>query len=106
MNPTVSPATTDLSQEAVLEAVAGMIHQVLDKYDIEDVEITMDSSLHDDLELESIDLVTLAGLLQEKYGDAVNLAEFLAEMDLDDVIALRVGQLVDFVRTATGAAGA
>jgi len=27
----------------------------------------------------------------------VNLAEFLAEKDLDEVIALRVGDLVDYV---------
>ena len=35
--------------------------------------------------------------LTERYGDRVNLAAFLAEKELDDVIRLTVGALVDFV---------
>lgn len=67
----------------------------------------MDTMLGDDLELESIDLVTLAGHLEERYGERVNLAEFLAGLDIDSIIALTVGDLVRHVRDSlTGPARA
>ncbi|MGH8896257.1 MAG: acyl carrier protein, partial [Egibacteraceae bacterium] len=46
---------------------------------------------------ESVDLVALAGHLQARYGDRVNFAEFLADLDLDEIIELTVGRLVDYV---------
>jgi acyl carrier protein len=55
--------------------------------------------------MESIDLVALAGQLAERYGDAVNFAEFLAAFDLDQVIDLRVGQLVGHIVAARRRAG-
>jgi acyl carrier protein len=65
----------------------------------------MDTRLGDDLELESIDLVTLAGLLAEWYGAAVNFAEYLAGLELDEIIELTVGDLVTYVADALRAAG-
>lgn len=59
--------------------------------------------LGDDLELESIDLVTLAAHLEERYGERINLADFLAGLDIDSVIALTVGDVVAHVRAALGA---
>lgn len=81
----------------VLAEITGMLHTILDDYGLDDVDITMETSFSEDLDLESIDLVTLAGLLEERYGDSVNLAKFVAGLDLDEIIALRVGQLVEFV---------
>ncbi|MER6129473.1 phosphopantetheine-binding protein [Streptomyces sp. NPDC001795] len=68
-----------------------------DEYDLDDVEIGMETTFNRDLELESIDLVTLAGLLQERYGSRVNFAEFLAGMEFDEIIELTVGRLVEYV---------
>jgi acyl carrier protein len=96
---TSSPSPAPPSQAAVLAEISLMLAKVLDEYGLEEAEITMDTSLHDDLELESIDLVALAGLLATRYGHRVNVAEFLAEKSLDDIIGLRVGQLVEYVRT-------
>ena len=42
----------------------------------------------DDLELESIDLVTLAGLLRSTTATRINFAKFLAGKELDEIIAL------------------
>jgi acyl carrier protein len=86
-----------VEDQEVLEVITGMLREILDEYAVDEVEISPASSFHEDLELESIDLVALAGRLQERYGERVNLAEFLADKDLDEVIALTVGQLVRFV---------
>lgn len=96
---------TAAGPDAVLAEITTILETVLDEYGLDDVEITRDTLFHDELELESIDLVTLAGGLRETYGDSINFAEFIARFELDEIIALRVGQLVDYV-VETLAAGA
>jgi acyl carrier protein len=86
--------------DTVLADIAELLRDLLDEYGLEDAEIAMDTRFHDDLELESIDLVTLAGRLAERYGSRVNFAEFIAELDLEEIIALTVGRLVDHVAAA------
>ncbi|MFD5813697.1 acyl carrier protein [Streptomyces sp. NPDC059618] len=77
-----------------------------DEYGLDDVEIGMATTFNRDLELESIDLVTLSGLLEERYGGRVNFAEFLAGMEFDEIIELTVGRLVAYVVTSLKAAEA
>jgi acyl carrier protein len=89
--------TTVTSREAVFDAISQMLREVLDELGTDDVEITEATSFNEDLELESIDLVSLTALIAQRWGETVNLAEFLAEKGLDEVIALKVGDLVDFV---------
>jgi|SRR5882757_9952813 len=97
----MSPTTTDpLLTDAVLGDIDGMLRGILDEYGLDDAEIGMETRFHDDLELESIDLVTLAGKLEERYGSGVNFAEFVAELELEEIIALTVGRLVDYVAAA------
>jgi acyl carrier protein len=96
-------ATQPPTVEAVLADITEMVLEVLADYDPGEVEITADTTFHEDLGLESIDLVTIGSMISERYGDHVNLAEFLAEKELDDVIGMRIGLLVDFVVAATGA---
>ncbi|GGV26143.1 acyl carrier protein [Streptomyces filipinensis] len=83
--------------DAVLADVTGMLRTVLAEYGDDDVVIGLSTTFNRDLELESIDLVTLAGLLEERYGQRVNLAEFLAGMEFDEIIELTVGRLVEYV---------
>jgi acyl carrier protein len=83
--------------ETPLDVVSGLLREILDEYELDGIDITPESTFHEDLELESIDLVALAGRLQEHYGEQVNLAEFLAEKEIEEVIALTVGQLADYV---------
>jgi acyl carrier protein len=82
---------------AVFDEIRSMVTKLLDQYGLDDVEITPDSLFHDDLGLESIDLVALGAMLAERYGERVNIAEFLADLKIDDVIGLRLGSLADYV---------
>jgi acyl carrier protein len=103
MNPTPRPSA---DEESVLADLTGMLLKILDEYGTEDVEIGMETTFNRDLELESIDLVTLSGLLEEHYGGQVNFAEFLAGMEFDEIIELTAGRLVEYVVAGLGAAGA
>jgi acyl carrier protein len=92
--------TTATDETAVLARLAAMLRELLAEYGLDEddtAEITMDTTFHDDLELESVDLVALSGQLREHYGDRVNFATFIAERDLDEIIALTVGELVRYI---------
>ncbi|MFJ1968784.1 acyl carrier protein [Streptomyces sp. NPDC087903] len=105
MNP--APHTDLTTEETVLADIAGMLATLLeDEYGLDLDEIDMATTFNRDLELESIDLVTLAGLLQERYGTRVNFAEFLAGMEFDEIIELTVGRLVEYVVQSLKAAEA
>ena len=62
-----------------------------------DLPIESDSTFRDDLGMESLDVVSLAGRLQSRYGDSVNFAQFVAGLDVSSMAELKVGDLVDFV---------
>lgn len=89
--------TVTTSEQTVLSEIAGMLRAMLDEYGLDDAEITMETRFTEDLELESIDLVTLAGSLEARWGRQVNFAEFVAGLDLDEIIDLTVGRLVEYV---------
>lgn len=96
----MSIETTAPDQTGVLAEVSGILRALLDEYGLDDAEITMDTKFHDDLELESIDLVALSGQLREHYGDKVNFAAFIAERGLEEIIQLTVGDLVGYIVAA------
>lgn len=81
----------------VLSTVTDLLEPLVGDVDVLGTWITRDTAFHEDLQLESIDLVTFAGILAEHYGADVDLADFLSQKDLDEVIELRVGDIVDFV---------
>ncbi len=96
--------------EDVLGTVVALITEVIGEEYASGLDIGMDTTFQEDLELESIEFTALAERLMETYGDQVDFMSWLAEMDVDAIIAMTVGELVDFIAaavgTAPGAAGA
>lgn len=90
---TVGTATKD----EVFSAIVGMLAEMLQELGVDPDEITLGTEFHDDLEMESIDLVALSGHLRQRYGTKVNFAEFISGMELEQIMHVTVGQLVDFV---------
>lgn len=87
------------SHAAILSEIAEMVQGVRDGLD---AEVTMDATFRDDLGFESIEIVALAGRLQARYGSSVNLAQFVAGLDLTSIRDLRIGDLVDFIAAGLG----
>ncbi|MCK9898760.1 acyl carrier protein [Parafrankia colletiae] len=93
---TVSVDPTDRAAR-VLSEVAAILRDVIGEEYIVDMSIEMDTSFNEDLELESIEFVTFADRLRETYGEHVDFVGFLADMDVDQVINMKVGQVVAFI---------
>jgi acyl carrier protein len=85
------------SEEQVLETVAGFLREVIGEEWARDVPIGMNTSFNEDLELESIEFVALAEKLQARYGDQVDFVGWLSQKELDEIIGLTVGDVVELV---------
>ncbi len=82
-----------------METVSGFIIEVVgDELELEGP-ITEQTSFNKDLELESIEFVALAEMLQDHYGEELNFVDWLSDKELDEIISLTVGNLVEFVIT-------
>mgnify|MGYP006384168381 FL=1 len=82
---------------SVLEQIIRVIREAANEDWIEDYEIDATTSFSDDLELESIEFVEIAEKLQKHYGGRVNFIDWLSKMNLDQIIALTVGDLEAYV---------
>lgn len=89
--------TNNTVQGSVFDLVAALLAELVGDLDVLGIAITPETAFHEDLGLESIDLVTFAGVLAERFGPQVNLAEHLADLELDEVIGLRVGDIAAYV---------
>lgn len=85
--------------EDVLLRIAALVREVVGEEWIQQVEISRETSFGEDLELESIEFVALAERVQEVWGERVDFVGWLAGMELDQIIGLTVGELVDYVES-------
>lgn len=85
------------TEESVLETVRATIVGIVGEEYLLDMEIGMDTSFEDDLEMESIEFVKLGAKLTEHYGGAIDFAAFLSDKDLDEIIEMRVGTVVAYI---------
>jgi acyl carrier protein len=88
---------SELTESEVLLGVARMIREVIGEEWAEDVSIEMGTSFSKDLELESIEFVALAEKLRGVYGTKVDFTGWLSSMELQQILALNVGELVQLI---------
>jgi len=81
----------------VLGAVTEMIGSIVGEDYLFGIEVGMDTSFDQDLELESIEFVALSEKLTEHYGEQVDFITWLGGMELEEIMGLRVGQLVGHI---------
>ncbi len=89
---------TTVNRDETLAAVADIIREVIGEAWVDETPIGLETSFSDDLELESIEFVALAERLQERYGEGVDFVGWLSQKTLDDIIGLRVGELVEHIQ--------
>jgi acyl carrier protein len=92
---------TITTQSDVLENVALILREVVAEEWAADVPIHMETSFSSDLELESIEFVCLGERLTQRYGQQLDFAGWLSGMELNEIIAMRVGTLVEYVVRCT-----
>lgn len=83
--------------DGILALVDRLITEVVgEDYDL-GLDIELDASFSDDLELESLEFVQLGEKLQEIYGERVDFVTWFSDLDVDSIIDLTVRDLVQFI---------
>lgn len=90
-------------QRNVLDVLGKLIHEVVGEDELEGIEIDMDTSFAYDLEMESIEFVVLAEELQERFGERLDFVGWFATLELDEIIEMKVGRVVEFVAASLDA---
>jgi acyl carrier protein len=88
-----------VSKNDILQQIIDAIREAIAEDWVQDFDIDRDTSFNDDLEIESIEFVAIAESLQKKFSGRVNLIAWLSERNIDELIALTVGDLADFVES-------
>ena len=89
------------TEVSVLDDVRQIISDVIGEDYVSPSDIERDTSFYADLEIESIEFVALGEALQQRYGDRLDFAAWIATLEVDEIIAMTVGQLVDQIVEAT-----
>jgi acyl carrier protein len=84
---------------ALVDEVAELIRDILDLGEPA-TPITPQLRLEGDLRLESVDLLALGEALRDRYGDRIDFCAHVAELDLDGIIGLTVGDVAAYVEVS------
>jgi acyl carrier protein len=90
-------ANPDLAPASVLRVIERLVIEIAGDEILLAGPLTMTSSFNGDLELESIEFVALAEKLQLHYGGQVDFVGWISAKELDQIIGLTVGELVEFI---------
>ncbi len=83
----------------VMDALIAMVTEVLGDGDPLEA-IAAETSFRDQLGFDSIQFIALAELIQDRYDD-VDFVSWLQGKEMAQIVALRVGDVADFVVSAT-----
>lgn len=86
----------------ILQNLTEILREVVGEAWADEIEIGLDTSFSDDLELESIELVALAEKVQARYGADVDFVGWLSNLELSEIIGLKVRDVVAFVERSEG----
>lgn len=64
---------------------------------VEEIDITPACTFTRDLEMDSIEIVAFAEKVKAKYGDVVDFAAWFSGMDLDDLVNLKLSDIINFI---------
>lgn len=96
LGPTETRDTAALTAQ-VLDDVRDVLADVIGEDYVSELDVEMETAFRADLDIESIEFVAMGEILRERYGDRIDFVEWLTTMELDDIIALTVGELVDHI---------
>ena len=88
-------------KQQILNEIAQMLAHIMQE-PLEDLSIELETSFQQDLELESIEMVALGDLIQDFYqkmGFELDFASWLTAMTLEQLLGLKVGDLVDWIES-------
>jgi acyl carrier protein len=99
------PSESVRSDEShIIGEISRIVTEVIGAEYLVDTEISAATTFARDLDLESVEFVALTAKLQALYGTKVDFVAFIAELELDEINDLTVGQLAGYIGRCLAAA--
>lgn len=89
--------TTKLNSNEIFDLMTQFITEVIGEEFVEEMDITMESSFSKDLEMDSIEIVSFSEKIKAHFGEQIDFTGWLSNMDLDQLINLNLGTIVNYI---------
>lgn len=96
---TAGSTRDDALYDSVRATVEQAIIDVVGQEFYEECEVGLDSTFAEDIELESMEMMEIAERLMQTYEGKVDFIAWFADMELEDLVEITVGSVVEFIVT-------
>jgi len=86
-----------LNSNEIFTLLKQFITEVIGEEFVEEMDISMESSFNKDLEMDSIEIVAFSEKIKAHFGEKINFTGWLSNMDIDQLIELKLGMIVKFI---------
>ncbi|AOM78505.1 acyl carrier protein [Pedobacter steynii] len=90
-------STAKLNSSEIFDLMKQFITEVIGEEFVEEMDITMESSFTKDLEMDSIEIVSFSEKIKNHFGEQIDFTGWLSAMDLDELINLNLGTIVNYI---------
>ncbi|WP_254412234.1 phosphopantetheine-binding protein [Dyadobacter diqingensis] len=87
-----------LSNDEIFDVLNQFITEVIGEEFVDEMDITPDSSFTKDLEMDSIEIVAFSEKVKLHFGENINFTGWLSNMDLDEIISLKLSDIINYIR--------
>ena len=87
-----------LSNDEIFDVLNQFITEVIGEEFVDEMDITPDSSFTKDLEMDSIEIVAFSEKVKIHFGENINFTGWLSNMDLDEIISLKLSDIINYIR--------
>jgi acyl carrier protein len=88
-----------LNSEEIFAVLKVFITEVIGEEFVEDMDITRESSFTRDLEMDSIEIVSFSEKVKAHFGENIDFTGWLSGMDLDQLINLKLDDIIKHIET-------
>ncbi|MDR1203442.1 MAG: acyl carrier protein [Tannerellaceae bacterium] len=88
--------------EIVFKQLSRFVADIIGNDVIEEIGISQESIFTKNLEMDSIEIVTFAEKVKQKYGREIDFISWISKMKLQELNNLSIGQVVDYIVNSNG----
>jgi acyl carrier protein len=91
-------STAELNSDEIFDLMKQFITEVIGEEFVQEMDITPESSFTKDLEMDSIEIVSFSEKIKAHFGDRIDFTGWLSSMDIDQLINLNLGMIINYIR--------
>lgn len=91
-----------LKGEEIFDLLKQFITDIIGEEFVEEMDVSMESSFTKDLEMDSIEIVAFSEKVKSHFGEGIDFTGWLSGLDLDQLIDLKIKDIVDYIDSSRG----